>query len=188
MSMDFEQYIISKDSKAKGLKTLSKPNWDISLIFKIGRKKHEIKLANHEYELLQGNINKKEEYKPVNAHPVNTEIEKTPEKTKAVEKKNTNVKSETPVVKSEPIIKNKIENKDSNITYKIQISSSSRKLTKAEKNKLYNGTVKFEEDIVKGYYKYLLGNFKTKDEANKFRSKIGIKGAFIVKYKLGKRL
>ena len=62
MAMDFEQYIISKNDKAKWLQTKSAPNWDISLLFKIGRKKHEIKLDNFDYEKLQADINAKEEY------------------------------------------------------------------------------------------------------------------------------
>jgi len=121
---------------------------------------------------------KKEEYKPVNAHPVNTEVEK----------------KEEPVTKTVPIVAKPVEKKvapvntTSEIVYKVQVSSSSRKLTAKEKKELYNGTVKLEEILYKGSYKYVLGNFKTKDDAIKFRSKLGVKGAFIVKFKDGKRI
>ena len=126
---------------------------------------------------------KKEEYKPVNAHPVNTEIEKP------IEKKAEPKTKATPVAVTKPVEKKVAPVKtNSSIVYKVQVSSSSRKLTPTEKKKLYNGSVKLEEYIYKGTYKYVLGNFKTKDEAAKFRSKIGIKGAFIVKFKDGKRI
>jgi len=126
---------------------------------------------------------KKEEYKPVNAHPVNTEVEKPVEK-----KLEPEVKA-APVVVAKPVEKKVAPVKTtSGIVYKVQVSSSSRKLTSSEKKKLYHGTVKIEEVLYKGSYKYVLGNFKTKEEASKFRSKLGVKGAFVVKFKDGKRI
>jgi len=126
---------------------------------------------------------KKEEYKPVNAHPVNTEIEKPAEK-----KVEPEVKAATVVVAKSVEKKVAPVKTTSGIVYKVQVSSSSRRLTVKEKNMLYNGTVKLEEITVNGNYKYVLGNFKTKEDAVKFRSKLGIKGAFIVKFKNGKRI
>ncbi len=126
---------------------------------------------------------KKEEYKPVNAHPVNTELEKPIEK-KAEPKVKT-----TPVVAPKPVEKKATPVKTtSGIIYKVQVLSSSRKLTTKEKKAIYNGVYKLQEDRVNGSYKYLLGNFKTKNEAANFRAKIKVSGAFIVKYKDGKRL
>ena len=127
---------------------------------------------------------KEEEYKPVNAHPVNTEVEKP------VEKKIEPVaKVVAPVVVAKTVEKKVTPVKTtSGLVYKVQLASSARKLTAKEKKKLYNGTVKLEEVQYNGSYKYVLGNFKTKEEAVKFRSKLGVKGAFIVKFKDGKRI
>jgi len=63
MNFDFEQYIISKEWKAKGLVTYTNPNGDLELRFKIGRKNHAIKLDNLRYEEIQWDINAKEENK-----------------------------------------------------------------------------------------------------------------------------
>lgn len=122
---------------------------------------------------------KKEEYKPVNAKPVNTEVEIPAVEAKPIEAK------VAPVIV--PVEKKAVA-KTSNIVYKVQVSSSSRKLTSTEKKRIYKGTVTLEEDKVNGSYKYLLGSFKTKADAVDFRSTINVKGAFIVKYKDGKRL
>jgi len=126
---------------------------------------------------------KKEEYKPVNAHPVNTEIEKPVEKKVKPEAKVIPVTVTKPDKKKTTPVKS-----NSDIVYKVQVSSSSRRLTSTEKKRLYNGSVKLEEVLYKGNYKYVLGNFKTKEEATKFRSEIGVKGAFVVKFKNGKRI
>jgi len=61
--IDLEQILIAKNDKIKDVRTKSMPNGDISLLFKIGRKNHEIKLDNLSYETLQADINIKEEYK-----------------------------------------------------------------------------------------------------------------------------
>ena len=63
MTVDFEQYIISKDWKAKGLVTYTAPNWDLEFRFKIWRKKHAIKLDNLKYEEIQADINQREDNK-----------------------------------------------------------------------------------------------------------------------------
>ena len=62
MNFDFEQYIISKNDKVKGLQTKTSPNGDLELIFKIGRKGYSIKLENLDYETIQADINVKKEY------------------------------------------------------------------------------------------------------------------------------
>jgi len=127
---------------------------------------------------------KKKEYVPVNAHPVNTEPVKPVKKQKEIKQEKI-----TPVAKPKPVKKQEVKPVTSaNFTYKVQLSSSSRKLTTKEKKALYTGSIKLQEEYVNNKYKYLLGNFKTKDEALRLRSKINVNGAFIVKYKNGKRI
>ncbi len=123
---------------------------------------------------------KKPEYVPVNAYPVNTEIE---EVKKPVQK------TEKPITETKPASKiSTTVNTSEQIIYKIQILSSTKKLSEAEKNKLYKGPEKIQIDQINGVYKYLLGNFKTKEEADYFKVKTNFQDSFVVKYLNGKRL
>ena len=49
-----ENYIIETitkhEPKAKDIKTETKPNWDMTFVFKVGRKTHRISLLNIDYE------------------------------------------------------------------------------------------------------------------------------------------
>ncbi|MCK5633395.1 hypothetical protein KAH94_06575, partial [bacterium] len=75
-----------------------------------------------------------------------------------------------------------------NIVFKVQIVADTKALSSESLYKIYSGyenVQQYEED---GWHKYSLGEFKTYEEANKFRAKSGVKGAFVIAFKGGKKI
>ena len=81
-----------------------------------------------------------------------------------------------------------ISNKNSNVRFKVQIKSSSRKIAKGSKE-LYS--YKNAEEInFKGIYKYYIGNTNSFKEILKIQNEVRkkVKDAFVVAFKNGKRI
>jgi hypothetical protein len=75
-----------------------------------------------------------------------------------------------------------------NIVFKVQIAADTKSLSSEYLHKIYSGyenVHKYEED---GWHKYSLGEFETFDEANKFRAKSGVKGAFVIAFQAGEKI
>jgi len=56
--MDIKQYIEDQSKDAKKIQLKNYPNWDIDIMFKIGRKNHTINMTNLDYETKIADINK----------------------------------------------------------------------------------------------------------------------------------
>ncbi len=74
------------------------------------------------------------------------------------------------------------------IIFRIQIAASKVPLPESKLKKIYPGFKFAYVDKDEGWYKYLVGEFKTYEEAYEAKKAIGVKGAFIVAYKNGKRV
>ena len=96
-------------------------------------------------------------------------------------------KVEKVVVVATPAVPAKTVTSSSDLVYKIQLVATSRDLSDVELKKYYNGSKKIEKDRVNGVNKYLVGSFKTRQEATNFQKNV-ISKSFIVKYKNGKRI
>lgn len=94
-----------------------------------------------------------------------------------VENTNANIKSVSPE-----------RNLNLKTVYRIQIAAFKRKLSKEILSELFMSPSFIKEEIIDGLYKYSIGDFVSKDDADSFRQKCGISGAFIVKYEDGKRI
>ncbi len=91
------------------------------------------------------------------------------------------------------------ENKDStkitnpNITedkiiFRIQIAASQSQLSMIKLRQIYPSEELIYTDIDGYWYKYMVGNYKSYEEAYQSKSKIGVMGAFIVAYKNNTRV
>ncbi len=74
------------------------------------------------------------------------------------------------------------------ITYRIQIISASEPLSAEQVSGIYSGPLKVSHQKIGNAYKYFIGDFTSKKEANKARSLSGIEGSFLVRFKNGKKL
>ncbi len=74
------------------------------------------------------------------------------------------------------------------ITYRIQIISASEPLTSSQVSGIYSGPLEVYHQKVGNTYKYFIGDFTSKKEANRARSLSGVEGAFIVRFKDGKKV
>lgn len=54
-----EDTILANQPKAKKIEAQNAPNWDLTLIFKVGRKKERIELANLDYEMAMVPVSEK---------------------------------------------------------------------------------------------------------------------------------
>ncbi|MFN8255499.1 MAG: hypothetical protein U0W24_07415 [Bacteroidales bacterium] len=74
------------------------------------------------------------------------------------------------------------------VIYKVQIAASKIPLTKESLAGIYkeNSLIQFEID--NNWYKYSVGYFTKYSEAQDFKNRIGVRGAFIVAYKDGKKV
>lgn len=77
---------------------------------------------------------------------------------------------------------------DQSLVYRVQIAAFKRKLSKDVISELYIMPAYVKEEIIDGLYKYTIGDFAARSDADIFRKKCGIHGAFIVKYENGKRI
>lgn len=97
-------------------------------------------------------------------------------------------KAEPKKVAPAPIVATPVAATSSKITYRIQITSTSHLANSAELEKVYSGNLKITHQKVGNLYKYFVGDFSNKSEALKARSTAGVNGAFIVKFKDGKKI
>ncbi len=76
-----------------------------------------------------------------------------------------------------------------NVYFRVQIAASSVKLSQQKLRQIYSGRIYEEFDPFDRRYKYLTyEKFQTYDQARNFKSSCGVRGAFVVAYKNGKRL
>jgi len=72
-------------------------------------------------------------------------------------------------------------------TYRIQISSAVQEVDASELKRIYLGTEVVSSEYSGGRYRYFVGDFKTLKEAKEYRKQVNVKGAFIVRFKNGKK-
>jgi cell division protein FtsN len=134
------------------------------------------------------------ETKPVTTTPVETTQVTTPTETKPVEIKP--VTTSTPV-ETKPVTTNTpsetkpvnpvtVSSSEAELTFKIQIGAYSTQPSKSK----FSGAGNVNIDLINGIYKVTVGNFKTLDDAVKYRDELKSKGynGFIVRYKAGVRI
>lgn len=139
---------------------------------------------------------------PTETKPVETKpVESTPAETKPVESKPvaTSTPTETKPVESKPVSTTTApsENKATStsakssasaagMTFKVQLGAYSNQPSKSKFSDV--GSVNI--DLINGMYKVTTGNFKTLEEAVKYRDELKSKGynGFIAKYKDGVRI
>ncbi len=74
------------------------------------------------------------------------------------------------------------------IHYKVQIAADVTPLTlEFLQKKVYNTTEVINNEYTDGTYRYLVGRYDTYEEAKAAKIRMKVKGAFVVKYKNGKR-
>lgn len=136
------------------------------------------------------------ETKPVETTPVTTST--PPAETKPVETKpvtSTPPPAETkPVTTTTPVETKPVETKtkstasasSAGMTFKVQLGAYSTQPSKSR----FSGVGNVNIDLINGMYKVTTGNFKTLDEAVKYRDELKSKGfdGFIAKYKDGVRI
>ena len=101
------------------------------------------------------------------------------------EKKSEPVVAPAKKTESKPVA---IASNQDKITYRIQLSSSSKPATSSEIKKIYSGSLKISEVKVGSLYKYFAGDFADKNEAMKAKALAGVSGAFLVRFKNGKKM
>jgi hypothetical protein len=76
---------------------------------------------------------------------------------------------------------------DDDIIYRVQIAANKTELGQKELQSIYYGNKSVEMVEENGWYKYSVGDFTSYADASKFRKSCGVKNAFIVAYRKGKR-
>lgn len=109
--------------------------------------------------------------KPIETKPVETIAKSTPSETKS---SSTNKKTST------------TSDNELGLTFKVQIGAYSSEPSKSK----FSGAGNVNIDLINGMYKVTTGNFKTLDDAVKYRDELKSKGfnGFIAKYKSGVRI
>ncbi len=74
------------------------------------------------------------------------------------------------------------------VSYRIQIVSASEPLSKDKLKAIYPGPLSISHEKIGKTHKYFIGDFKSKSEALKARSLSGVDGAFLVRFKNGKKM
>lgn len=126
---------------------------------------------------------------PVTTTPVETKpITPTPTETKPVETEPvaTSTPSETKPVETTPVKTSNTSSSSAGMTFKVQLGAYSTQPSKSK----FSGIGSVNIDLINGMYKVTTGNFKTLDEAVKYRDDLKSKGynGFIAKYKDGVRI
>ncbi len=80
------------------------------------------------------------------------------------------------------------KNINQNIVYRVQIAANKNKINKNIMQEIYSDNSTLFEELTDGLYKYTIGNFATKLDAENFRINCGVSGAFTVTYENGKRV
>jgi hypothetical protein len=100
--------------------------------------------------------------------------------------------SEKPAVKEvKPVVQGPVkELPDSMIIfYSVQIAAHTILMPESHiRGTIYKGTMKIEQIHEDGWYKYLIGHYKTYEEAVKLLNEVKVDKAFVVAYKNGKRV
>lgn len=91
-----------------------------------------------------------------------------------------------PAVVQTPVVQKPVNN--DKIIYKVQIAASNTPLSLEKLNRIYKTDEIINNDLEDNIYKYSIGYYSTYEEADALRNKIGVKGAFIVAYRNGKRV
>ncbi len=136
----------------------------------------------------------------VNSTPVETVTSTTPTETKPVETVTSTTPTETKpvetVTSSKPVetvksttpteTKTSASSAVTGMTFKVQLGAFSTQPNKSR----FSGAGNVSIDNIGGMYKVTTGNFKTKEEAIKYRDELQSKGfsGFIVKYQNGQRI
>lgn len=138
---------------------------------------------------IAGEANTPTDTKPVTTTPLETTQVTIPTETKpvitstTVETKpvTTNTPSET-----KPVNPVTVSSSEAELTFKIQIGAYSTQPSKSK----FSGAGNVNIDLINGIYKVTVGNFKTLDDAVKYRDELKSKGynGFIVRYKAGVRI
>lgn len=98
---------------------------------------------------------------------------------------------EPPKPTEKPVVKEPMkELPDSMIIfYSVQIAAHTVLMPEARvRETIYNGEMKMQQIHEDGWFKYLIGHYKTYDEAAKLLNEIKVDKAFVVAYKNGKRV
>ena len=77
---------------------------------------------------------------------------------------------------------------DNLVVYKIQIAASKVPLSLVKLKKIYSEDHLIQYELDNGWYKYSIGFFSYYLDAQEFKTRIGVPGAFIIAYKNGKKL
>lgn len=138
-------------------------------------KRDELKQDNKLEEKPKDNLYKK----PISNKPVPSDVKQVEDSTKIYD-----------TVQSKRVLNNEPENtKESAVTYKVQFSSSDKKIPLTSNQfKQLKGVSEYVEN---GMYKYTVGNFNDFNEAMNLQKEIrtnGFKEAFVVAFKDGKRI
>ncbi len=72
--------------------------------------------------------------------------------------------------------------------YRVQIAAYKKRLGKEIISELYAAPAYVNEENMDGLYKYTIGDFISRDDADIFRQKCGVSGAFVVMYENGIRV
>lgn len=121
---------------------------------------------------------------PTETKPAEPVASPTPQETKPAETKPAEPVATKPV-EAAPV-KKAPATAESGMSFKVQIGAYSVEPSKSK----FSGAGKVNIDLINGMYKVTTGNFKTLDEAVKFRDELKSKGynGFIAKYKDGARI
>lgn len=89
---------------------------------------------------------------------------------------------------SENILILPIKNINQNIVYRVQIAANKKRISKNIMQEIYSDNSTLYEELIDGLYKYTIGNFSSKLDAENFRINYGVNGAFTVTYENGERV
>lgn len=80
------------------------------------------------------------------------------------------------------------KNLSQTVVYRVQFAAYKRRINKDILLEIYGVTSSIKEDLIDGLYKYSIGDFASKADADIFRQSCGVAGAFIVSYENGVRV
>lgn len=132
------------------------------------------------YKEIYGNfhylLNKERKKYPIAVVPLNILNENI--------KPNIDLTSEIKINKK--VLPEKINNQKT--IYRVQIAASKRRIPKEILQELYSVTTTIKEENIDSWYKYTVGDFANKEDADIFRLSCGVSGAFVLTYENGQRV
>lgn len=133
------------------------------------------------YKEIFGNFlyieNKERKKSPVGIIPFNVKNENKSNATTESNQTNNNSKMVLPQ-----------KNLSQSLVYRVQIAANKKRIRKDILSELYGEPSYIKEDIIVGLYKYTIGDFASKEDADIFRQSCGVSGAFVVPYENGVRV